>query len=69
VVDEIEDIQKQRRALAAREAELFRRIELTGVFREDGHGSAKTMLRHVGKLSGRRRPVSSASPGSPAISN
>ncbi len=51
-IDEIADIQHQRRVLAAREAELFGRLEMSGVYRADGHGSAKTMVRHVGRLSG-----------------
>ena len=51
-IDEIAEIQHAKRVLAAREAELFNRLEVTGAFRDDGHGSAKTMVRHVGQLSG-----------------
>ncbi len=50
VIDEIADIQHQRRVLAAREADLFGRLEMSGVYRADGHGSAKTMVRHVGSV-------------------
>ncbi len=52
VIAEIETLQAERCRLAAREAELFRSLERSGRFRDDGHGSAKTMIRHVGKLSG-----------------
>ncbi|MEM9519382.1 MAG: DUF222 domain-containing protein [Actinomycetota bacterium] len=52
VDDEIESLHRERCRLAAREAELFRRLELSGLYCADGHGSAKTMVRHVGKLSG-----------------
>ena len=52
VVDEIEQLRLERCRLAAREAELFRELERSGIHRQDGHGSAKTMIRHVAKLSG-----------------
>ena len=51
-ITEIEALQAQACANAARQAELFRALELSGVYRDDGHGSAKTMVRHVAKLSG-----------------
>ncbi len=51
-IDEIEALELEAGRLEARRAELLQRIETTGVHRVDGHGSAKTMLRHVAKLSG-----------------
>ena len=52
VIDEIETLRLERCRLAAREAELFRSLERSGRFRDDGHASAKTMVRHVAQLSG-----------------
>ena len=51
-IREIEALEVEARRLEARRAQLFRRLEATQVFRGDGHGTAKTMLRHVGQLSG-----------------
>ncbi|MEO0493694.1 MAG: DUF222 domain-containing protein [Actinomycetota bacterium] len=51
-IREIEALEDEARHLESRRAELFRQLEATQVFRGDGHGTAKTMLRHVARLSG-----------------
>ena len=51
VIDEITALETEARRIAARQADLLAELDRSGTFREDGHASAKVMVRHVGRLS------------------
>ena len=50
LIDEITALEIEARRIAARQADLLAELDRTGAFTEDGHASAKTMVRHVGRL-------------------
>ena len=72
-IREIEAIEIEARRLEARRAELFNQLELSAVYRTDGHSSAKVMVRHVAKLSGvtaaRRQRIARVAKGLPEIAD